>query len=353
MTVLARLTHGYVSMQCDVCTPPNLTINTPQGLRANGWTVAADANGLDACANCSVRIPARQRQARGDAVAVDPDPDRLPNLVVIGAMKAGTTSVHNYLDVHPEISVSVDKEMRFFTDPDHRSWIGAYQDQFQTGTRYRAESTPFYTKAACFPGVVDRMADLIPEARLIYLVRDPIERLVAEYVEQLQWRATTRTLEEELADPEDRTNGLIDSSRYATQLEDYLRRFDRDRILVLDLADLASDVVGTMGRIFDFLELDRPEASAEDFVRFNVREDRRALPDWLLKIRRGPLGRAAQWMPAGPRGAISHLAWKRTGARLEVPMLDPGLRASLEAALKPEADRFRQLTGQSFATWSI
>lgn len=353
MTVLARLAHGFLSVQCDVCTPPNLTINTPQGLRAHGWSMAADAQGLDVCVNCSTRVPARQRRARADASAVVPDPARLPNLVVIGAMKAGTTSVHNYLDLHPEIAVSADKEMRFFTDPGCRSWVGAYQDQFPTGTRYRAESTPFYTKAACFPGVVDRMADLIPDARLIYLVRDPVERVVAEYVEQLQWRATTRTLDEEVADAHEPTNGLVDSSRYASQLEDYLRRFDRGQVLVLDLADLAEDVVGTMGRIFDFLDLERPDAVAEDFGRFNVREDRRALPDWLLKVRRGPLGRAAQWLPAGPRNAVSHLAWRRTGARLEVPVLDPALRAALEVELKPEADRLRQLTGQSFANWSV
>jgi len=339
-------------MQCDLCIPPVLTIASPAWLRRTGWTLAADGGPVDACPNCTVRVAARHRVRRGDASPQRPDPARLPNLVVVGATKAGTTSMHNYLAAHPEIAASEEKEMRFFTDPDCRDWIGAYQERFAPGTRYRLESTPFYSKSPCYPGVVDRMADLVPDARIVYLVRDPIDRIIAEHVEMLAWNSAERPLEEELADPDEPTSPLVASSRYATQLEAYLRRFDREQVLVVDLADLAADLVGAMGRVFDFLGLDRPALSAEEYGRYNTAEEKRALPPWLMALRRGPLVRVARRLPAGPRRLVD-LAWRRTGERIERPQLSPASEAALRTALQPEVDRLRQLTGQPFATWSL
>ena len=203
----------------------------------------------DACPNCTVRVAPRHRVRRGDATPQQPDPERLPNVVVVGATKAGTTSMHAYLAVHPEIAASEEKEMRFFTDPDCRDWVGAYQERFAPGTRYRLESTPFYSKAPCYPGVVERMAALVPDARIIYLVRDPIDRIVAEHVEMVAWNSAERPLDEELADPGEPTSPLVASSRYATQLEPYLEAFGKDRVLVVDLADLGADVDATMARV--------------------------------------------------------------------------------------------------------
>jgi len=354
MTVLAELADGLVSQQCDVCVPPVLTVNTIDGLRRTGWSLRSDGKELDACPNCTVRVAPRMRRPRADAVPVSPDPDRLPNLLVVGATKAGTTSMHNYLAVHPEIEVSAEKEMRFFTDPDCRAWVGRYQEHFATGTRYRAESTPFYSKTPAFPGVVDRMADLVPDARIIYLVRDPVDRIVAEFVEQVQWNAASGELADVLADPLEPTNALVASSRYGSQLDDYLRRFPRDRVLVLDLADLAEDVVATMGRVFAFLGLEVPaDLSPETLTRHNTLEEKVALPPWLMAVRRGPLVRAWRRLPERPRHLVSHLAWRRTGAKVARPTLDEDTLAKLREALRPEVERLRELTGQAYAGWSL
>jgi hypothetical protein len=290
--------------------------------------------------------------ARADAVPTTPDPDRLPNVIVIGAMKAGTTSMHNYLDVHPDVAVSTEKEMRFFSDPGALGWVGRYQDHFPTGTRIRVESSPHYTKFPVVPGVVDRMADLVPDAKLIYLVRDPVDRIVADYVEQLQWHHAHRTLDEEAVDAADPANAVMASSRYATQLEEILRRFRPEQVLVVDLADLGADVVGTMARVFRFLDLPVPDASAEDYGRYNTREEQHQVPGWLLALRRGPLLRAFRRLPAGPRQLVTQRMWRSDRNLLERPTLQPETEAALRAALQPEVDRLRELTGQSFATWS-
>jgi hypothetical protein len=353
MTVLAQLADGLVSIQCDLCTPPNLTINTPAELRRTGWALRSSGEPHDTCANCAAHIGARDRRARRDASPTDPDPALLPNIVVIGAAKAGTTSMLNYLGVHPEIAVSTEKEMRFFQDPDHLDWIGIYQSHFQPGTRFRAEATPFYSKDPCFPGVVDRMADLVPDARLLYLVRDPIDRIVAEYVEQLQWLAAGGTLDERLLDAADPQNYLVASSRYATQLREYRRRFAADRIMVIDLAELSADVVGVMGEVFDFLGLERPTMSPADFGRFNTRDDKKMFPGWMMRLRRGPIVRTFHKLPERPRRFISDLAWRRLRAPVQRPELSEHDRSVLHEVLAPEVTDLRALTGRPFATWSL
>jgi sulfotransferase family protein len=350
MTVLAQLADGLISVQCDVCTPPNLTINTPAELRRTGWVIGG---AIDTCANCAANISARNRQPRGDASPTAPDPARLPNIVVIGASKAGTTSMLNYLGVHPEIAVSTEKEMRFFQDPDYRSWLGIYQAYFPVGTRYRAEATPFYSQTPSYPGVADRMADLVPDAKLLYLVRDPIDRIIAEYVEQVQWRAAGATLEERLVSLADPRNYLVAASRYATQLREYQRRFAADQVMVLDLADLAADVVGVMAEVFDFLGLERPAMSPEDFGVFNTRDEKRQFPEWLIRLRRGPIVRAMHKLPERPRRFMSDLAWRRLRTPVERPELSEDTRRALQDVLAPEVADLRALTGREFATWSV
>jgi hypothetical protein len=353
MTTLAHLADGLITMQCDLCTPPNLTINTEAELLRTGWTLRSSGQPLDSCPNCTVHIGPRNRRARGDASPTDPDPARLPNIVVIGAAKAGTTSMLNYLDVHTEIAVSTEKEMRFFQDPDGRTWVGEYQAHFPVGTRFRAEASPAYSNASCYPGVVDRMAEMVPDARILYLVRDPIDRIVAEYVERLQWRSAGGTLDHRLADAADPRNYLVAASRYATQLREYQRRFAAEQIMVVDLADLSADVVGVMGEVFDFLELERPAMSPTDFGLFNTRDDKKMFPEWVMRLRRGPIVRTFHRLPERPRRFISDLAWRRFRTPVERPELSEQSRRVLHEVLAPEVADLRALTGRSFATWSL
>lgn len=353
MTVLADLPRGLVSIQCDLCFPPVLTINTAADLHRTGWALRSRGESWDVCPLCAARIHPADRVPRRDPQATEPDPDRMPNVVIVGATKAGTTSMHSYLGLHPEITISRDKELRFFQDPDCRGWLGQYQDNFAAGTRYRVESTPFYSKSPCFPGVADRMADLVPDARVIYLVRDPVERIVAEYAEQLQWRAASRPLEVELQDADDPANWLVASSRYATQLREYLRRFERDHITVVDLADLAADPARVVGSVFDFLDLERPDLDAADFRRLNTRDDKRTFPGWVMALRRGPLVRALHRLPERHRTLASRLAHQHLRTGVPAPELSPRAVAALRELLQGEVDELRALTGSSFATWSV
>jgi hypothetical protein len=356
MTVLARFGRGargeLVSIECDVCIPPVLSASTEPEMRHLGWLLAADGHDLDVCPGCVLRVPERSRRRRVDATAVTPDPARLPNLFVIGAAKAGSTSLHNHLDLHPEISMSSDKEVRFFTDPTCTSWIGHYQDYFPVGTRYRGESTPQYTKWPLYPGVVDRMADLTPDARLIYLVRDPVERAIAEYVEEVTWGVIGADIEEELLDADAEHNRLLAPSRYATQLREFHRRFDPSQILVVDLGELAVRPAAAVARIFDFLELEQIDLDDAALRPRNAHGDKGILPVWYRVLRRPTLVRAARRLPKDQLTRIQSLVMHRIGKPVERPRPTEETVARLRTLLAPEVEELRRLSGLDLAAWS-
>jgi hypothetical protein len=357
MTVLARFPRegqdDLVSLECDVCIPPVLTSSTEPAMRELGWQLAADGHELDTCPWCVLRLPKRARRRRGDAERVAPDPTRLPNLVVVGAAKAGTTSLHNYLDLHPDIAMSEDKEMRFFSDPDCRSWIGHYQDYFRADARYRGESTPQYTKWPLFPGVADRLAELAPDARLIYVVRDPIERLVAEYVEEATWGVMTGDIEDYLRDADAPANVLVAPSRYATQLRELRRCFDADRILVVDLADLAEDPAKTLAAVFEFLDLPAIDPDEEALHPRNAWGFKGTHPAWYRAVRRPALIQLVHRLPSDRIEQLRAFVRRRISKPVERPELSAETASRLRTLLEPEVAGLRDLTGQPFARWSL
>src|SRR5436190_1843341 len=162
----------------------------------------------------------------------------LPNLVVIGAKKAGTTSLYHYLDSHPDISMSREKELDFFVA--ERNWPrgpGWYRRHFNADVAVRGEASPYYTALPTHRGVPARMANVVPEARLIYVVRDPIERLVSHYHMAIATGRERRPLRAAVADFSE--SWYVAHGRYWMQLEPYLRRFAPEQVLVVDQDDLA------------------------------------------------------------------------------------------------------------------
>lgn len=357
MTVLGRFARAgrgeLVSLECDVCVPPVLSASTEPEMRKLGWLLAVDGHDYDVCPSCALSTSERSRRRRGDAVPVEPDPSRLPNLVVIGAAKAGSTSLHNYLALHPEISMSFDKEVRYFTDPDCLSWVGRYQEYFPAGTRYRGESTPQYTKWPLYPGVVDRMADLTPDARLVYVVREPVERAIAEYVEEVTWGVITEGIDEVLSDADAPHNVVVAPSRYATQLREFHRRFDPSQVLVLDLAELAADPATVVARVFDFLGLEPVELDDEALRPRNAYGDKGALPAWYRAVRRPALVRLAHKLPRERLRRMQYYFTHKMTKPVERPEPSAETLARLRAHLAPEVEELRRMTGLELAHWSV
>jgi hypothetical protein len=243
--------------------------------------------------------------------------------------------------------------MRFFTDPDCLGWVGRYQDYYRAGTVYRGESTPQYTKWPLFPGVADRMAELAPDARLIYLVRDPIDRLVAEYVEEATWGVMTGGIEDHLHDVEAVHNPLVAPSRYATQLRELRRTFDADRILVVDLDELAADPGTSLARIFAFLDLAPIALDAEALRPQNAWGSKGALPGWYQALRRPALIRLVHRLPTQRLSALRAFVRGKVSKPVERPEPTAETLERLRAVLAPEVAELRETTGLAFAGWSL
>jgi len=285
---------------------------------------------------------------------------RLPNFLLIGAMKAGTTSLYHYLQAHPEISMPHYKAPEFFVEESNwRRGINWYRKQFASaGSDVVAvgEASNAYAKFPRFQGVPQRIADHIPEVRLIYTVRDPIDRIRSHY-------QTTAAQGTEKA-PFDEAVFLnpiyIDYSRYALQIEQYLRYFPREQLLVFSAEDLRNNRQATVQKVYEFLGVDSdfvPEELDREFYQTKERAARSPIPLWLRKGLK-------KYVPASKRfkelenHAFSALRQLR-GRTKDKPHqaksfnIPETVRERLAAQLRDDVRRLRAYMGPDFDGWGI
>jgi hypothetical protein len=191
----------------------------------------------------------------------------LPTMIGIGAMKCGTTALHRYLDAHPQIGMARAKEVNFFigrTDApngDAGTWwrsgqwhrgVVWYAGLFDPALAVRGETSPGYTSPASTE-VAERMAAVVPEAKLVYLVRDPVERAVSQYRHHHRDGTETRPLDEALLDAQSQ---YVDRSRYEERLRPFLHRFPPEHVLVVVQERLRTDRVRELARIYGHVGAD-------------------------------------------------------------------------------------------------
>jgi sulfotransferase family protein len=287
----------------------------------------------------------------------------LPNLLIIGAMKCGTTSLHHYLDLHPEISMSDPKEVRFFDDPAWEERIDWYRDHFDPDAPVRGEASVYYSAYPWIPDVPQRIHSLVPDARLIYMVGDPIKRLSAQWAEWCEIEADQSTamlgkwarkpFDQVLSDFDDPGHPVVCPSRYATQLEQYLALFPPEQVLVVDQHDLKHNRLATLVRIFQFLQVDDSFVSPEFTSELNTHGEKRRAFATYSAVRKGLLRAGAKYLPEAVRRPLGAGLRSRFSRPLVRPEVDESLLPGLKRALKDETDRLRALTGMEFPHWSV
>jgi hypothetical protein len=274
----------------------------------------------------------------------------LPDFIIIGAKKCGTTSLYDYLALHPAIAMSFKKELRFFSANWHRgqAW---YERQFPVTGSIRGEATPDYARHPYIPGVPQRIASMVPSAKLIYMVRDPIERVVSHHMERLAIFIERRPLELLLRDPAMRLEYLCES-RYHTQLTQYLAVFPSSQILVVGLEEMKADRRTTLRRVFEFLGVDTDFWTEEFQGVSNTSEEKRRLsplgevlyPRWLHRFLRRP------FVPNPIRSGYKDLM-RAISIEAEKPVLDQELVESLARDLEDEIEKFVAVTGFDTSRW--
>jgi hypothetical protein len=280
----------------------------------------------------------------------------LPNLIVIGGLKCGTTSLHHYLSLHPEISMSRPKELNFFVAELNwdlgRDW---YASHFDRAAPVRGESSPHYTNLPRFAGVAERMAEVLgDDARLIYMVRDPIDRMLSHYLHNVGGGYESRPLEQALTDPE---SAYVTRSRYAMQAEPYLDRFGAERVLIVSREELAKEREQTMRRVFEFAGVD-PGFRSEQFEREWETGSGKSAGGFKLMDRavRLPglraLDRNFDRLPESLRWRVERLVHDPDRGAAPKPELEPALRARLASLLRDDVAKLERLAGRSF-DWQL
>jgi hypothetical protein len=276
----------------------------------------------------------------------------LPNTIVIGAGKCGTTSLHYYLSLHPEIHMSAEKELNFFiTERNWHKGIDWYRSNFRTAVRILGESSPGYTSYPAFQGVPKRMHAVVPDARLIYMVRDPIDRIISGYIHLYSIGTERRPIRETLANPE--TNQHVLTSNYFLQLKQYLKFYPKSRILIIPLEHLSQHRFETLKKIFQFLEVDDS---------YTTNKFDRIIHSSQRKGHKNRIGLLLKWLSDTPparvfstqfRMSLGEILYRPFSKSIARPEFDEELTSTIRSTLKPDIDRFREFSGYHLSSWSI
>ena len=175
-----------------------------------------------------------------------------PDFIIIGAMKCATSTLHDQLAQQPGIFMSELKEPNFFSNDDIyvQGWEW-YASHFEDASPQDlcGESSTHYTKLPTYPDTVERIRQSLPEVKLIYVMRHPVERLVSQYIHE--W--SQRVMSEEINTAVDQYPELIEYSRYTVQLQPFFDTFGPDRILPVFFERLATDPQAELERIGRFI----------------------------------------------------------------------------------------------------
>jgi hypothetical protein len=300
---------------------------------------------------------------------------QLPNFLVLGAAKAGTTSLHRYLKSHPGIYMSPIKEPRYFAFPETRPYfagpgskklnreqliiwkIDDYRRLFEGRNSEPAagEISPQYLYCECSPGAIRK---LIPEAKLIAILRDPADRAYSHFCHSRRdGREPLSDFAAALAAEDKRIAAgwwfnfhYRNRGYYARQLKRYLKLFPREQILVLFYDDMVTNCPGLLRKICAFLGVDENhdfDTTEHHNVTYGV--PRSVFWDRFLNSTGLAKRLIRTIMPADARlSAFHRLSALNLAPK---PAFDPEVRRQLVSAFMPDILELEQLIGRDLSAW--
>ncbi len=213
----------------------------------------------------------------------------LPNFLIVGAAKSGTTAIQSYINQHPDIFMSDPKELRFFsyTGPAPQdlpaiythhgvTTLQEYQLHFKDADTKKiiGEASPMYLYE---PGTAERIRQTIPDVKMLMILRNPVDRAYSAYLHAVRdWIEPAKTFTEALAMEQERIDagwGMLwhytHAGFYYEQLMRYYQNFDSNQIKVVLYDDLIDDMDALLTDIFEFLDIDptfKPDTSSHPNV---------------------------------------------------------------------------------------
>lgn len=276
----------------------------------------------------------------------------LPNFLVIGAARSGTTAVYHALAEHPDIFMPEVKEPQFFTSQWHRG-LPWYEQLFAGHGRQTAvgEASVSYT----YPSDVDflgRIEDVLPQApRLIYIIRDPIARTYSHYLYYRHYRLDEQ---HEFAEALARNPVYLEASNYPQWIERYRSRFGSDNLRVVVYDDLKNRPLETIRSLYDFLGVGDAFAPKSLETKSNasfVNRRPRLLKAYRV-LSRSRLRRAIEArIPHTIRPHMRNLVRRMIADNKAPPPIPPAVRKGLAEHFEAQIAETEKLIGQDLSGW--
>jgi hypothetical protein len=275
----------------------------------------------------------------------------LPNFLIIGAQKAGTTWLYEKLRRHPEVFMPEVKELGFFSRDGSlgksQEW---YEGHFETAPAI-GEATPDYLY---HPQAPRRIADTIPDANLIACLRDPTDRTYSHYWMNRGLGSVDCSFEEVVR----RKQGqYVERSLYGEQLARYLSYFDRNQLLILISEEVFSNPSASLNHICSFLGVDDAFYQGQEWITDRENCAAQSRSESVLKTIRA----VAIWMrhTEGARQVLDVI--KATGLAdlikdanrepRKYPEMDPEMREELDKYYEPIVNRVEEIIGRRVEMW--
>jgi hypothetical protein len=286
---------------------------------------------------------------------------RLPDFIVIGAMKSATSTLHEQLAEHPGFFMTREKEPNFFSnDENYANGLSWYQSFFDgaRATDLCGESSTHYTKLPTYPDTVQRMKAVLPQVKLIYMMRHPVDRLVSHYLhEQFEWR-----MEMPIDQAVEHYPELVAYGKYSMQLEPFLDAYGPENILLIFFERFVGQGADELARVYQFLGRQnqpywKPTLETSNVSSQRMRES--AIRDAIINapvlrtIRRRFIPKAwrervKQFWQIKDRPKLSHVTLERLEAIFDEDLLRLGRWLNLELS----CSRFDEVAREHVPTWS-
>lgn len=271
----------------------------------------------------------------------------LVDFMIIGAQKAGTSSLCEQLAAHPEVCFSSPREPAFFSrEPAWHRHLDRYHAAFSPRPGQRlAEGSTEYTMLPQSLGTAERLHAYNPGLRLVYLMRDPVERMRSHHAHRRLRRTSRASLADAVHDEPD----LLLRSLYSVQLRPYLSLFPREQLVPVVFEEHVADPARSLRGIAGALGLD-PEAFGDrPHIAANTSVGRHDVSDRVSRwAQRQPVRRLAGAVPAPVRERVRRGLSRELRAKDE---WDAEVRGQLRRALDAEIDAVEALLGRPVPAW--
>jgi len=201
----------------------------------------------------------------------------IPDIVIIGSAKSGTTTLAELLAAHPKIALGVKKEPEFFSNEKNFSkGIAFYRENFFEASEGQLclDASTSYTRLPQYPDVAEKLYSASPDAKMIYLMRHPVDRAYSHFIhrytkELFPNEAFNGTFSQHVENDQ----MCIDSSNYKLQIEEYLKYFPKESMFFLFTEEMASDKQGVLKKLCKFLLIEyKDEYFNEDKIKNETTE---------------------------------------------------------------------------------